>query len=310
MGRDTVIAIGDGDTLTLRGVSALSLKGRDFGLPATAEPDAPQPPAETPAEPDAPDRPEPPDEPVDNGRTLTFSEEFSSLSATPRGDSDSWKTTLGIFKQDRTIASNKEAEFYSDSTVGVNPFSVSNGILSIEAAPTDPSTNPLHLPYTSGILTIARSFSQTYGYFEARMKMPEGQGFWPAFWLLPEDGSWPPEIDVIEVHGHNTTNAHVTVHSTVRGHSQKGFDIRVDDMSEDFHVFGVNWQSDKIEWFIDGKEVAQVATPPEMHSPMYMLVNLAVGNTGSWPGKYDASEPTVELQVDYVRAWRTDEVLG
>ena len=65
-----------------------------------------------------------------------------------------------------------------------------------------------------------------------------------------------------------------------------------------------NWRADTITWLIDGNEVAQAATPADMHQPMYMLLNLGVGDAGSWPGAYDPAKPTGHLLIDYVRVWQ------
>ena len=282
-GADTVISIGGGETLTLRNVSLANIKAADFALPA---------------------------DPTHPGMKLTFSEDFNSLSASHNGLGTIWKTTLGVGAQDRTLGANKEAEYYSDSSVGVNPFSIHDGVLSIEAAPTGPAGNPLNLPYTSGVITTARSFAQKYGFFEMRAELPEGQGFWPAFWMLNKDGTWPAELDVVEFLAHDTDTAHVTAHSKATGkHTLQSFAVQTGDLTEGFHTFGVNWTKEKLEWYIDGAKVAEAATPADMHKEMYMLVNLAVGDTGSWPGKYDASMPTVQMDVDYVRAWQYDAVL-
>ncbi|WP_407819827.1 family 16 glycosylhydrolase, partial [Staphylococcus aureus] len=71
--------------------------------------------------------------------------------------------------------------------------------------------------YTSGMLNTYSSFSQTYGYFEIRADMPTDRGAWPAFWLLPEDGSWPPELDVIEMRGQNPNTLIMSTHSNATG---------------------------------------------------------------------------------------------
>src|SRR5579871_6822795 len=85
----------------------------------------------------------------------------------------------------RTLPGNKEAEYYSDPSVGENPFSLSGGVLHIAAKPAAAGSNPYGLPYDSGLITTYKSFSQLYGYFEVRAELPAGTGLWPAFWLLP-----------------------------------------------------------------------------------------------------------------------------
>ncbi|MFC7475392.1 family 16 glycosylhydrolase [Dankookia sp. GCM10030260] len=272
-GADTTIALGGGEKLVLRNTLASSLTARDVWLPA---------------------------DPQHFGMTQTFAEEFDSFSASASGLGTTWKTTYKINDQLRTLSSNKEAQYYSDASVGVDPFSLAGGVLDIAAAP---GSNPLGLPYNSGLITTARSFAQRYGYFEARVDLPAGKGFWPAFWLLPADGTWPPEIDIFEVLGDNTTTAYATLRST----SAANTTFRVNDLpdlSAGFHTFGLSWQADTIRWFIDGQAVAEAATPADMHIPMYLLLNLAVGDAGSWPGQYAPGMPTGHMQIDYVRAWQ------
>jgi beta-glucanase (GH16 family) len=139
----------------------------------------------------------------------------------------------------------------------------------------DHGSNPLGLPYNSGVISSQNSFSQLYGYFEIRADLPIGKGLWPTFWLLPVDHSWPPELDVFEV---VDNTAVVTAHSASTGtHTSVRTAVATADLSDGFHTYGVNWQPDVIEWYIDGAKVAETATPADMHKPMYMLANLAVG---------------------------------
>jgi hypothetical protein len=76
------------------------------------------------------------------------------------------------------------------------------------------------------------------------------------------------------------------------------------ELSAGFHTYGLDWKADTIAWFIDGIEVVRMATPADMNQPMYMILNLAVGGTGSWAGTTDPSKPTAHLLIDYVRAWQ------
>jgi beta-glucanase (GH16 family) len=96
----------------------------------------------------------------------------------------------------------------------------------------------------------------------------------PPSGCCPSTISWPPELDVFEVVG-NT--AGVTAHSASTGnHTLVSTAVATADLSDGFHTYGVNWQPDVIEWYIDGTKVAGTATPADMHKPMYMLANLAV----------------------------------
>ncbi len=111
---------------------------------------------------------------------ITFDDEFNSFDASPTGTAG-WMTQFPYGVADaRTETANHEAEYYSDSSVGENPFTVSNGTLTITASAAS-TTNSLGLPYDSGLITIYNSFALEYGYFEMTAKLPAGDGLWPAF---------------------------------------------------------------------------------------------------------------------------------
>src|SRR5690606_27917134 len=102
--------------------------------------------------------------------------------------------------------------------------------------------------YASGLLTTFHSFSQARGYFEMRADLPEGSGIWPAFWLLPADGSWPPELDVIELAGAEPNRLILTAHSQAGGgHSIDRHHAEVSD-TDGFHTYGVLWGPQQISW--------------------------------------------------------------
>ncbi len=158
------------------------------------------------------------------------------------------------------------------------------------------------------MLTTFKSFSQTYGYFEIRAELASGQGMWPAFWLLPADGSWPPEIDVVETLGRDPTTAYTTVHTNERGyHAYTTDTTAMPDTSQGFHTYGASWRPDAIDFYIDGQFVWGIATPSDLHSPMYMLANLAVGAQGSWPGP--AAGETATIRIDHIRAYQFDDLV-
>ena len=245
------------------------------------------------------------------GRRVTFDDEFTTFTSSADG-SAGWMTTYpydGI--NARTLTRNNEAEYYSDASVGVNPFSNSNGVLDITAAPaTQGTTTPAGsgLTYTSGLITTFGSFSQLYGYFEVKAELPAGQGFWPAFWLLPANKTWPPEIDVMEQLGRDPSTIYQTAHTNDTGYdAQLQSATTVATASTGYHTYGVDWEADTTTWYIDGKAVSQVATPSDLHSPMYMLLNLAVGKGGSWAGAADGTSSGT-MKIDYVRAYAPSEV--
>jgi len=236
---------------------------------------------------------------------MTFDDELTTFVSSPDG-STGWMTTFPYGGESaRTLPGNHEAEYYSDSSVGVNPFSVTNGVLSIVAAPAAPGSNPYNLPYTSGLMTTFGSFSQLYGVFKVRAKLPAGQGLWPAFWLLPASNIYTSELDVFEVLGQVPTTLYATTHGSTGGVWSSDFQtLQVADTSDHFHVYSVDWEPLTTSFSIDGHVIATAMTPGSMNTPMYMLLNLAVGGAGSWPGPPDASTPfPATMFIDWVRAF-------
>ena len=178
-----------------------------------------------------------------SGYKLTFDHEFNTFSASPQGGPGQFKTTF--YHGDhggRTLSGNGEWEQYSDASVGIDPFKLENGALDITAAPSADPSQTQGLPYTSGLITTENNFTQQYGYFEMRAKLPEGKGMWPAFWLLPEDKSWPPEIDPLEAFGATNSRGEGGAHTYHYGAVGGGGDwVQVDgDLYKDYHTYGVD----------------------------------------------------------------------
>jgi beta-glucanase (GH16 family) len=272
------------------------------------------------------------------GMTMTFDDEFNNfnryvdqngnLTCTADG-TGTWQTVYQFCS--RTNASNDEAEVYTDpnfwsyllkeplSTAEANsanePFSINDGVLSIAAVPSSPQVIKAVGPwaqYTSGMITTQFSFSQKYGYFEARLELPAGRGLWPAFWLLPEDKTWPPEIDALEAFGDTSasgqggrTMIHYASHPLVSSQDCGGWYNTGTDITQGFHTYGVDWEPTGITYYFDGQPYATCPANSAADKPMYMLINLAVGGSGSWPGTPDASTTwPAYLRVDYVRAYQ------
>lgn len=245
---------------------------------------------------------------------VAFIEEFDELrlGGPQRPGGVVWATTYPW--GGRTNPPNRELQLYVDPgwrgrdgrPSGLDPFSVRDGVLTITARPVPPEDRGRHdgFAYASGMLTSYGSFSQTYGYFEMRARMPEGRGLWPAFWLLPVHRGWPPEIDVVEVLGHRPHDVWLTLHTGAGGrHQQIQRRITGPDTSAGFHTYGLRWTPATITWFLDGQAVAEVPTPADMHQPMYALANLAVG--GTTPGTPDSSTRfPAEFRIDYIRVHR------
>ncbi len=204
--------------------------------------------------------------------------------------------------------------------LGISPFRIKNSDLAIIASPMSEAaqaTLPTDMPrsYLSGALNTY-PFSQTYGYFEIKAKVPHGQGLWPAFWLLPVDDAWPPEIDAPEILGGNTNTAYYSLHTTdaawiasqpgsYNGSTTTDAWTTTQDLSKAFHRYGVDWGPSQITFYIDRKVVSTRPTPSDMHQPFYLIANLAVGGSGSWPGPPDATThfPATLLIAD-VEVWQ------
>jgi len=207
---------------------------------------------------------------------------------------------------------NKELQHYTSRT---NNARIEEGHLVIEALEESHGERD----YTSARLLTKGKSSWTYGRMEARIKIPRGQGIWPAFWMLGTNIStvgWPRcgEIDVMENIGKEPSIVHGTLHGpgysggdgVGKSHSVAG------DLADGFHVFAVEWEENVIRWYLDDVHYF-TATPASLGDsnwvfdrPQFILLNLAVG--GNWPGAPD--ETTVfpqQMRVDYVRVYaRTD----
>ena len=255
------------------------------------------------------------------GLSLTYDDEFNTLnlysgmSANYQQGSHAWWTRFssGTSINSFSLAQNGEQEVYvapgmlgSGSTpLTVNPFSLSNGVASISAMPTSAADLPSlwNMPYTSGLMTSKLSFAQQYGYFEVRAKLPTGNGLWPAFWLLPlsPNGS-AAEIDVFEQLGRDPSSIFQTQHTSSTGTATwKTTQVHVDNPDQ-FHTYGMLWDKNFLVWYVDGVETSRQATAPDQNSPMYMLLNMAVG--GPWAGAVDATTPfPSSMGIDYVHAY-------
>lgn len=215
---------------------------------------------------------------------------------------------------------NRELEYYTDD--GRNAYLDGRGHLVIKAVreTLPPAFVCWYGPcrYTSARLSTKKRFARAFGRFEARMKLPSGQGVWPAFWLLGDDiGSvgWPAcgEIDVMENIGREPSLVHGTIHGP--GHSGAnglGAPYALPAgrrFAEDFHTFAVEWEPGEIRWYADGRLYATrrpADLPPGAKwvydHPFFVILNLAVG--GDWPGDPDATTSMPQtLTVDYVRAY-------
>ncbi|MBZ5679586.1 MAG: glycoside hydrolase family 16 protein [Acidobacteriia bacterium] len=173
--------------------------------------------------------------------------------------------------------------------------------------------------YTSARLKTQGKFDQAYGRFEARIKIPAGQGLWPAFWMLGADfhgENWPGcgEIDIMENVGKEPEIVHGTIHGPkYSGEAGIGAPYQLAGrlkFSADYHLFAVEWEPSVIRFYVD-QDLYATRTPADLPKgarwvydhPFFLLLNLAVG--GDWPGSPDATTTFPQtMLVDYVRVYR------
>lgn len=172
--------------------------------------------------------------------------------------------------------------------------------------------------YTSGRILTKGLFEQSYGRFEARIKLPWGQGIWPAFWMLGDDSdgtvSWPQrgEIDIMENRGSEPTISHGSVHGP--GYSAgeaitKRYELTNSRFDTEFHVFGIEWGPDYINYYVDDVLYNQI-TPADVtgewvfnDNPFYIILNVAVG--GSFAGNPNSNTVFPQtMYVDYVKVYK------
>lgn len=226
---------------------------------------------------------------------LVFEDEFE-------GDSlnrDLWSTCYFWAEEAEgcKIFDNGELEWYVPENVLVE-----DGLLKLRAEQREVNG----YPYASGMIASHGKFEFQYGYFEMRAKLPAGRGLWPAFWTMPADRKWPPEIDVFDFLGQEPRRIVIGMHYGEREHPLKHTRRYFGpNLTKDFHVFAVQWEEDLLVWYLDGEEIWRLErdVPAE---PMYLIANLAVG--GRWPGNPNNETPfPSEYQIDYIRVWQRAE---
>lgn len=242
--------------------------------------------------------------PASCGLRPVFMEEFNDLSVSPSRIGPARWTAHTPWNGDFG-----DARFLDPGPDG--PFKVSDGVLSITAK------KDANGRWTSGLLAAADASGAgagaRYGYFETRMKLPPGPGLWPAFWLhslKPAAGSdGDVELDVIEYYGAFTDIYHAVTHVWYHDSSRsRGQEMRVavpaGSLVNAFHTYGVDISPQALTYFLDGVAVWTDTTPVELNTPMYPLINLALGGGGGLP--IDQTPNPSVLLVDYVHVYGRD----
>jgi beta-glucanase (GH16 family) len=238
---------------------------------------------------------------------LAWSDEFNGPANAPP-DPAKWVHDLG---HNTDGWGNHELESYTDSIE--NAHQDGQGHLVIRALK-DAAGN-----YTSARLKTLGKYATLYGKIEARVKIPHGQGVWPAFWSMGADiekVEWPNcgEIDIMENIGKEPNIQHGSLHGPgySDGHSLTGAYTlpKGQKLSDDFHVYGITWTAQSIQFEFDGHQYF-TATPASIpagskwifNKPFFLLLNLAIG--GDWPGPPNNSTMfPQEMLVDYVRVYK------
>jgi beta-glucanase (GH16 family) len=252
-----------------------------------------------------------------NGWTLVWSDEFNGAEGSAV-DRSKW-----ILETGGNGWGNHELEYYTDRPKNV---AVQDGNLAIKVIEEKyTGADGVTRNYTSGRLKTLGKFSQTYGRFEARIKIPRGEGVWPAFWMLGDDiekVGWPAcgEIDIME----NIGKEPATIHGSIHGPGYVGSDgIEApytlparQRFADDFHIFAIEWEPDSISFYVD-HDLYVRRTRADLKpgwkwvfdKPFFLILNLAVG--GDWPGNPDSTSVFPQtMLVDYVRVFQRAETLN
>ena len=250
------------------------------------------------------DNPEPEPDNASSCFKLIWADEFDGTSL----DDSKWNYDLGNGCPDLCGWGNNEQQHYSNSTENVT---VEDGVLKI-IAKRDTLGGML---YSSGKIHTQSKGDFRYGRIEASMKLPETQGIWPAFWLLPTKntyGEWPRsgEIDIMELLGHEPNKVHGTIHTGLPWNFiGESYTLPSSTFADSFHVFSIEWAPNTIRWYVDdilyhevNSDILQPWVP--FQEDFYLIFNIAVG--GNWPGFPDATTVFPQtMEVDYVRVYNS-----
>ncbi len=248
------------------------------------------------------------------GWRLVWADEFNRPVGSPV-DRSKWNLETGGWGW-----GNSELQYYTDSTLNAVHDGRNLVITALEQRP--PGLRCWYGPcrYTSARLNTRGKFEQRYGRFEARIKLPRGQGLWPAFWMLGNNFGavrWPlcGEIDIMEQIGREPRTIHGTIHGPGYSGGEgigKAYTLPT-DFAQAFHVFALEWEPEALRWYVDGV-LYQTRTPADLPEgtrwvfdrPFFLILNLAVG--GGWPGAPDATTRfPARMLVDYVRVYERIE---
>ena len=221
---------------------------------------------------------------------------------------------------------NNELQAYTDRDTNIfleNGHLVLQGNIEPGYSGTDYVGNNYVADYTSGRVNTDDKFSTTYGRFDIKAKLPAGKGSWPAIWMLGESISsigWPQcgEIDIMEHVGHDQGLVHGSIHTQDYNHmygTQKSGSKYVDDVTDAFHVYSLEWSPFYLRYLIDNEPFFFVYNDSNgdfgkwpFNDPHYLILNLAIG--GDWGGVQgvSASAFPMKMYIDYVRVYKKSDI--
>ncbi len=217
-------------------------------------------------------------------------------------DEETWRTCHWWADRGCTISSNDELQWYVPEGV-----SVADGRLQLTAREeTVEGSDGETYPYSSGMVSTGPAeqdgdplFEFTYGRAEARVRAPDGDGLWAAFWLLPSTTESRPEIDIMEVLGNDPGEWLFHAHPKNRERESEGSSVRGPDASTGWHTIGIEWEPGSVRWYLDGEQVWSIEGEQVSDEPMYLVLNLAVG--GEYPGPpSETTEFPATFEIDQV----------
>lgn len=236
----------------------------------------------------------------------------SPLPAAPPGTQSSWQMVFEDNFTGSALDRSKWLDAYAwGRTHNYNAYCapenviITNGLLRLKAE----DKAQYDQEFTTGVVSTYGKFSTTYGYIEGRFKVPPGDGetgLWPAFWLIPDDLSWPPEIDIFEFFG-TSWGLQFSSWRCPEGSGADQKQLWDRDYSTDFHTYAVDWRSDGMSWYIDGVKKGDFPVNCNTKN-MYLVVCFGVeynenGNP-SWFGRPAPGTLPAYLDCDWVRVWK------
>lgn len=241
-----------------------------------------------------------------NAQELVWYDEFEGSELDPL----KWRAIIGDGCPELCGFGNQELQYYTNDSKNIK---VADGILTITALKERKSKSD----YTSAKLVTQGKAAWKYARIEVKARIPKGRGNWPAIWMLPDNnkyGGWPRsgEIDIMEHVGYDQGTLWGTIHTQSFNHmkkTEKNHSIIVPDISEEFHVYAIEWRENRIDWFLDDQHYHTFENTGKgvddwpFDHPFYLILNLAIG--GSWGAKEGIANDIFpnSMEIDYVRVY-------